>query len=1773
MRKYYRVITWLQVILQFSFPLLTAVTPAANASLRLQEELLMRKKIYTLAKGESVASIARRESLTPDQLWMLNRYLFPSREVFEQASEGDVLYLPYSADDAQRARGDEKRRDENETRYAGSVSKAGSLISAEHPTDSFISYVSNSAVSQVEQWLNKFGTAKVSVQPGQNSQFSGSAVDMLYPLYDDGNRLTFTQFGLRRQDDRSIANIGVGQRVSFDRWMLGYNAFYDAQISGNQHKRLGIGGELWADNLKLAANGYYRLSGWKASHELEDYDERLANGFDIRAESWLPAWPQLGGKLTYEQYFGREVALFSRDQRQSNPAAVTAGINYTPFPLMTVGLEHSQGSQDANETRLKLDFNYQFTTPFRQQLDTEAVRQQRTLTGSRLDLVDRNNNLVFEYRRQELIALHLPAEIKGTEGEKQPINFTLKSKYGLDHIVWDDSTLVAQGGKVIALAGDRYQLQLPAFHPGSSNEFNVSAVAWDKRGNISRRSEMKVRVNGYDYQQLKAELTMTPEKLPADGKSEALFQWRINSLYDQPVRDIAQRLKMTLNAASRTRQLPGTLSEVKESQPGVYEAIFTSLTRPGKLTLSTRLEGSDYKFPAATLELIAAAESAVIQDVQPDKNTAVANDNDEVTFTAVVKDAENNAVPDLPISWEADSKNVTLTAEHPTTDKQGKAIVHMRSRIAQRVIVSARLNDQKKAAEAVSFTADSSSAQIVSLTLDKTSVIADGIDQARVEATVHDAQNNPFTGKVRWSTDKTDILNMPQETTTDSEGKTHIDIRSTTVGKGKVTARIGQSSLTSGEIDFRADASRIKIVAISSDKNLVKADGQDKVVYTATVKDANNNLLPDQPVRFIADSRSPLLMFSPRMGFTKTNPQGEATISLSSIRAQPVIVTAYAGDTQMAAQKVNFSADGNLAQVTSADISKRLLAADGKDSATYTVLVEDAFHNKLKDVPVSWRVTDNNGATLIPAAEKTDKNGRISALLSGTQVGGATVEVTPDGGEPFTAPQVTFFADGVSGKIDALQQSATSFVAGTAGVTYTVKVSDKHGNALPSGTAVAWTLIKGDSTQVTFKDTSVTNDKGEAQTTLQGTRAGNYTLRAILNGQNMRDAQPVTILPAIVNATHSSFSADKTLIASDGIEKALLSIALRDQYDNAVEGQSVNLEQQTPLTGFTTTPVQESANGIYTATASAQNQGETILHAKASGVTVGKPVTIKVGAITPPLTFDNATQTTPWTKTFKGSQQLKNLPAGLTATWSSSDPKVATVDDTGTVTLLSAGTTKITASTSATGQYDPAWAYYTLIVERADPQLQQPAQVVRTWNDDVSQPLTVTFANPDAADLTPKWSSNNPQVTGITPDGQLTLVKPGTATLTVETEETPQFNASKQDVGFTLNKARLNIQFEQSEIKQTVKDAFTLQQPTIPLPDDAEVSWHSSDSNVIDLDANGTPLSKIQSGSSELSLRVEQSAFYESVAGSYRVKIYDQPTVNLGIITRLNRDTPATSGDWTPTFTSDTLTVNWTAVTGNPYSAPQKVHIQLLDANGNMLGEQVVNDANEIINPPPVVFQAKPGYVGKTIKVKLRGESIIDTLYDEKTSGDIKVAVLPVEKVWKSAKVVTRLNLDRVDDGYNGDVRKIFNATDQQCRSSSIGQSIMNKWIFLSDMEVTFQNGKVLLQPMTIKIQAKGRAGNMPTAANGWPDAVDIYETQIIQNSKISPNMPVDGKFFEQVEGTYDGCWYDEVGYYDIIVNTVYGGVEKSFSPLTYQWSGNGDSHKHADDLTYTLPD
>lgn len=421
------------------------------------------------------------------------------------------------------------------------------------------------ASAGLQSWLQNFGTARVELGSDNRFKPHSGAVDLLVPLYKSDDRLLFTQNGLRNVDGQFTGNVGLGQRHFAGDWMLGYNAFYDQNFS-RDHKRVGTGIEVWRDYVKLSGNGYYRLSGWKNSVDVEDYDARPANGFDLRSEAWLPAYPALGGRLMYEKYYGNEVALFGKDKRQKNPDAVSAGLSYTPVPLLSLTADHKKGGSQ-HETTFGLQLTYQLGQSLASHFDPGAVGQKRTLTGSGMDLVERNNHIVLEYRKQQLIDLVLPKEITGESGTTVPVSYQLTSKYGLAKIVWNDSAVVAAGGKMQDLGGGRYQLTLPKYVAGTANVHALSGVAYDTRNNPSKVASTLVTVTRPAVSAEKSSVTATPQTILADGAATSVISITLNDETGAPVTGLAADIAASLKEELANTPMTKSKSQAKQSRP------------------------------------------------------------------------------------------------------------------------------------------------------------------------------------------------------------------------------------------------------------------------------------------------------------------------------------------------------------------------------------------------------------------------------------------------------------------------------------------------------------------------------------------------------------------------------------------------------------------------------------------------------------------------------------------------------------------------------------------------------------------------------------------------------------------------------------------------------------------------------------------------------------------------------------------------------------------------------------------------------------------------------------------------------------------------------------------------------------------------------------------------------------------------------------------------------------------------------------------------------
>ncbi|HAT8012279.1 inverse autotransporter beta domain-containing protein [Citrobacter rodentium NBRC 105723 = DSM 16636] len=1068
--------------------------------------------------------------------------------------------------------------DQNASSVAQTAVQAGSLLSSDNASDALgsavVSAVTGKAASSAQEWLSQFGTARVNISTDEHFTLSDSELDLLVPLYNENENLLFTQLGGRRHDDRNIVNGGFGYRHFNDGWMWGTNVFYDRQVSGNQHQRLGLDTELRWDYLNVSANGYLRLSDWMSSSSYQDYDERVADGFDIRATGYLPAYPQLGANIIYEQYFGDSVGLFGDDEddRQKDPYAVTVGLNYTPVPLVTMGLNQKMGKSGENDTQVNLGLTWTPGVPLSAQLDPSQVALRRTLQGGRLDLVDRNNNIVLEYRKQELISLALPAELEGAEQSKRPVTAKVKAKYGLDRIEWQGDSFFSHGGKITPGSNpEQVVMTLPVWVGSGSNSYTLSATAWDKKGNASAAERVNVTVNGIDVNTLLSATTVSPTKVPADGKTPATVSVTLKTSAGEAATGLASRLTAALTSSvtavakteGTTPDKAPTMGAFTESGSGVYMATLTSGTTPDTLTIQPLIDGA---IKLASAKLIEEATVMIPQLTTLDASgtSALASGSAPVTLTAHVTDQYGRALKDAVVNWSADNAQALLSASQSSTDESGAAQIQVTSQNIITTVVTAQLQGGNALSTSpLTFTADRSTAKVVTIDSNKKQVVANNNDTGRVTALVMDGYSHPLSGvTVNWKVEKTDNTPVTTSTsTTDSSGIAVLTLKASKTGTVTVSAEVNGTMQETDPITFVADSSTQSVSVLMADKPQATANGTDKITYTATVTDMQGNVVQGATVNWSADSADAKLS-STR---TTSGADGTSQITVTSIKAGDVVVTAQTLEaTATAADKVTFVADAATAKVNTITSDKPTALANGSDAITLSATIADANGNPLGGMDVNWQASPTTGK-LSANSSKTDANGVARVALASDNVATYTVAASINGTVK-SMENLRFTADSSTAQITSLTaDKTTGIVADRDTVTLTALVVDAQQHPV-SGVTVNWTSSEAASRLSV--NSSVTGDDGTATVAFSSLKAGAIDVTATTGGSSK--IQTLQVIGNVATAKVTGIVADKPQAVADGAETITWTATVTDANGNILTGATLNWSSS--LSGVTLTP-------------------------------------------------------------------------------------------------------------------------------------------------------------------------------------------------------------------------------------------------------------------------------------------------------------------------------------------------------------------------------------------------------------------------------------------------------------------------------------------------------------------------------------------------------------------------------------------------------------------------
>ncbi|HCJ9103569.1 inverse autotransporter adhesin YeeJ [Escherichia coli] len=1187
------------LITQLAFPMAAAAQGVVNAATQqpvpAQIAIANANTVpYTLGALESAQSVAERFGISVAELRKLNQFRTFARG-FDNVRQGDELDVPAQVSEKKLTPPPGNSSDNLEQQIASTSQQIGSLLAedmnSEQAANMARGWASSQASGAMTDWLSRFGTARITLGVDEDFSLKNSLFDFLHPWYETPDNLFFSQHTLHRTDERTQINNGLGWRHFTPTWMSGINFFFDHDLS-RYHSRAGIGAEYWRDYLKLSSNGYLRLTNWRSAPELDnDYEARPANGWDVRAESWLPAWPHLGGKLVYEQYYGDEVALFDKDDRQSNPHAITAGLNYTPFPLMTFSAEQRQGKQGENDTRFAVDFTWQPGSAMQKQLDPNEVAARRSLAGSRYDLVDRNNNIVLEYRKKELVRLTLTDPVTGKSGEVKSLVSSLQTKYALKGYNVEATALEAAGGKVVTTGKD-ILVTLPAYRftstPETDNTWPIEVTAEDVKGNLSNREQSMVVVQAPTLSQKDSSVSLSTQTLNADSHSTATLTFIAHDAAGNPV--------VGLVLSTRHEGVQDiTLSDWKDNGDGSYTQILTTGAMSGTLTLMPQLNGVDAAKAPAVVNIISVSSSRTHSSIKIDKDRYLSGNPIEVTVELrdendkPVKEQKqqlNNAVsidnvkPGVTTDWKETADGVYKATYTAYTKGSG---------LTAKLLMQNWNEDLHTAGFIID--ANPQSAKIATLSASNNGVLANENAANTVSVNVADEGSNPIndhTVTFAVLSGSATSFNNQNTAKTDVNGLATFDLKSSKQEDNTVEVTLENGVKQTLIVSFVGDSSTAQ-VDLQKSKNEVVADGNDSVTMTATVRDAKGNLLNDVMVTFNVNSAEA------KLSQTEVNSHdGIATATLTSLKNGDYRVTASVSSGSQANQQVNFIGDQSTAALTlsvpSGDITVTNTAPQ-----YMTATLQDKNGNPLKDKEITFSVPNDVASKFsISNGGKgmTDSNGVAIASLTGTLAGTHMIMARLANSNVSDAQPMTFVAD-KDRAVVVLQTSKAEIIGnGVDETTLTATVKDPSNHPV-AGITVNFTMPQDVAANFTLENNgiAITQANGEAHVTLKGKKAGTHTVTATLGNNNTSDSQPVTFVADKASA-QVVLQISKDEITGNGVDSATLTATVKDQFDNEVNNLPVTFSSAS--SGLTLTPGVSNTNesGIAQATLAGVAFGE-----------------------------------------------------------------------------------------------------------------------------------------------------------------------------------------------------------------------------------------------------------------------------------------------------------------------------------------------------------------------------------------------------------------------------------------------------------------------------------------------------------------------------------------------------------------------------------------------------
>ncbi|PSY77426.1 adhesin [Escherichia coli] len=1081
--------------------------------------------------------------------------------------------------------------DEHANKVASFAASAGQSLANNNASSFAVNTLSTQATKEVVDWLQQYGNARIKLNVDDSFSLKDSSFDFLYPWLDTQDYVLFSQTSLHRTDDRNQTNIGLGIRhFTPDNAMLGANVFYDYDLS-RSHSRAGFGVEYWRDYFRLGVNTYFGLSDWKNSRDIDNYLERPANGWDFSAEGWLPAYPQLGASIQFEKYYGKNVGLFGSDNLQENPYAVTGGISYTPVPLIKFSAQHKQGQSNVHYTTFGVEFNYRPGVSLAEQLSSDNVAVMREVQNRRYDFVERNNNIVLEYKKKHALKISLPESVQG-EGESIiPVTLTINNASGgIKSVQWNDSAFTAAGGKISG-NGTSWQITLPAYKSEGVNSWNVGATVQDNRGNVSNYAVMNISVNNSGVSTADSSFTLDGDSSPtisADGQSTYPIVLSLKDSNGKALTGLADDIEMSVeftadsnSARQRETVTAPSLGAVEEISAGVYRSVLAAGSQAGTVRVTAKVQGKTFTLnikQAAVIDSdVSTADSSFTLD--GDSSPTISADG-QSTYPIVLslKDSNGKALTgladdiEMSVEFTADSNSArqreTVTAPSLGAVEEISAGVYRSVLVAGSQAGTVRVTAKvqgKTFTLSIKQTAATEPDSEVSAVL--TAAPAEQVVgyNINLQLAVKDSQGNAITGD---NTLSFYALNQAEGvefgTVTEKDGVYSATVTSKRAGKITIGVKSDSHDFSGvkKEITFIEDRQQVTFSQFEASQNNALADGKQRNMVTVSLADRFGNVVPGYAVTLSLPA-----------GITQvggehavsTDENGNAIFALISSTPGSYVITAHAGSQMSTELTVTFASNMTGASLSLTPESSSLISnipANGKDAAVLDVQLTNT--NASVNGQKIQLITSSEGLS-VPTNIVTDSTGHVSVPLTTVKAGEYTVTArVTDGSHSVESGSVklTFVPDVASAELTMSVSKQEIVADGSENATVNIQLVDANNNAFTG--EVDLTITPSTGASLTSSNLQL-DAHGQATTQFTASKSGQYTIQAeyVLDGKRITASQNIDAVTDVKGAVLEITSSASSAVVSD-TNNLVFTLLLKSKSGEALSGRALNVKTSGP---------------------------------------------------------------------------------------------------------------------------------------------------------------------------------------------------------------------------------------------------------------------------------------------------------------------------------------------------------------------------------------------------------------------------------------------------------------------------------------------------------------------------------------------------------------------------------------------------------------------------------